>query len=151
MAETAAAADLLAQAGSSSASAGARRAGVARCRGVRLFGFDHDEAREKTALFRAAIAGAGVAPPMQAAGRERDASGPAPLARPRRPHLVGFRLTRDRRLGREQGMNLMSSTLLLEDTQVPFDDSRPSRSSSSRGLDEGRPHPGAARLGEPQR
>src|SRR5947208_1732797 len=62
MAETAAAADLLAD--------GRLQLGVSRgspepaWHGAEAFGYsvDHDEAREKTALFRAAIAGAGVAP-----------------------------------------------------------------------------------------
>src|SRR5262249_10302984 len=62
MAETAAAADLLA--------GGRLQLGVSRgspepaWRGAEAFGYsvDHDEAREKTALFRAAIAGAGVVP-----------------------------------------------------------------------------------------
>src|SRR2546423_14556329 len=60
MAETAAAADLLAD--------GRLQLGVSRgspepaWHGAEAFGYsvDHDEAREKTALFRAAIAGAGV-------------------------------------------------------------------------------------------
>src|SRR3989442_8164009 len=62
MAETAAAADLLAD--------GRLQLGVSRgspepaWHGAEAFGYsgDHDEAREKTALFRAAGAGAGVAP-----------------------------------------------------------------------------------------
>src|SRR5512132_4098148 len=62
MAETAAAADLLA--------GGRLQLGVSRgspepaWHGAEAFGYsvDHDEAREKTALFRATIAGAGVAP-----------------------------------------------------------------------------------------
>src|SRR5438874_193469 len=68
MAETAAAADLLAD--------GRLQLGVSRgspepaWHGAEAFGYsvDHDEAREKTALFRAAIAGAGVAP-ADAGGR----------------------------------------------------------------------------------
>src|SRR5579872_7186181 len=62
MAETAAAADLL--------GGGRLQLGVSRgspepaWRGAEAFGYstDHDEAREKTALFRAAISGAGVVP-----------------------------------------------------------------------------------------
>src|SRR5437879_12714124 len=62
MAETAAAADLLA--------GGRLQLGVSRgspepaWHGAEAFGYsvDHDEPREKTALFRAAIAGAGVVP-----------------------------------------------------------------------------------------
>src|SRR5207302_7971040 len=68
MAETAAAADLLAD--------GRLQLGVSRgspepaWHGAETFGYsaDHDEAREKTALFRAAIAGGGVAP-ADAGGR----------------------------------------------------------------------------------
>src|SRR2546422_706923 len=72
MAETAAAADLLAD--------GRLQLGVSRgspepaWHGAEAFGYsvDHDEAREKTALFRAAIAGAGVAP-ADAGGRPGNA------------------------------------------------------------------------------
>ena len=69
MAETAAAADLLAD--------GRLQLGVSRgspepaWHGAEAFGYlvDHDEAREKTALFRAAIAGPASPPPTRAAGR----------------------------------------------------------------------------------
>ncbi len=72
--------------------------------------------------FRAAIAGAGVAP-ADADGRP----GNAMLAvQPQSPGLAdriwwgsGSRETAV--WAGEQGMNLMSSTLLLENTQVPFD------------------------------
>ena len=104
MAETAAAADLLA--------GGRLQLGVSRgspepaWRGAEAFGYsvDLDDARDKTALFRAAIAGAGVVP-ADGGGRpgEADARRPAAVARPRRPDLVGLRLTRDRRLGRRAG------------------------------------------------
>jgi alkanesulfonate monooxygenase SsuD/methylene tetrahydromethanopterin reductase-like flavin-dependent oxidoreductase (luciferase family) len=123
MAETAAAADLL---------AGSRlQLGVSRgspepaWRGAEAFGYsiDHDEAREKTALFRNAIAGAGVAP-ADAGGRPAGAMLPV---QPQSPGLAdriwwgsGSRETAV--WAAEQGMNLMSSTLLLEDTQVPFDE-----------------------------
>jgi len=122
MAETAAAADLLA--------GGRLQLGVSRgspepaWRGAEAFGYsvDADEARDKTALFRAAIAGAGVVP-ADVGGRP----GGARLAV--QPQSSGL----DERIwwgsgsretavwAGEQGMNLMSSTLLLEDTQVPFD------------------------------
>src|SRR4029077_17169209 len=92
--------------------------------GAEAFGYsvDPDEAREKTALFRAAIADAGVAP-ADAGGRP----GNAMLAvQPQSPGLAdriwwgsGSRETAV--WAGEQGMNLMSSTLLLEDTKVPFD------------------------------
>ena len=123
MAEAAAAADLLA--------GGRLQLGVSRgspepaWRGAEAFGYpaDADDAREKTALFRAAIAGAGVVP-ADAGGRP----GTAMLAvQPQSPGLSdriwwgsGSRETAV--WAGEQGMNLMSSTLLLEDTRVPFDE-----------------------------
>jgi alkanesulfonate monooxygenase SsuD/methylene tetrahydromethanopterin reductase-like flavin-dependent oxidoreductase (luciferase family) len=122
MAETAAAADLLA--------GGRLQLGVSRgspepaWHGAEAFGYsvDPDEAREKTALFRAAIAGAGVAP-ADAGGRPGNAMLPV---QPQSPGLAdriwwgsGSRETAI--WAGKQGMNLMSSTLLLEDTQVPFD------------------------------
>src|SRR5260221_4788842 len=122
MAETAAAADLLAD--------GRLQLGVSRgspepaWHGAEAFGYsvDHDEAREKTALFRAAIAGAGVAP-ADAGGRPGNAM---LQVQPQSPGLAdriwwgsGSRETAV--WAGEHGMNLMSSTLLLEDTQVPFD------------------------------
>jgi alkanesulfonate monooxygenase SsuD/methylene tetrahydromethanopterin reductase-like flavin-dependent oxidoreductase (luciferase family) len=123
MAETAAAADLLA--------GGRLQLGVSRgspepaWHGAEAFGYsvDHDEAREKTALFRTAIAGAGVAS-ADAGGRPANAMLPV---QPQSPSLAdriwwgsGSRETAV--WAGEQGMNLMSSTLLLEDTQVPFDE-----------------------------
>ncbi|HST17349.1 MAG TPA: LLM class flavin-dependent oxidoreductase [Gaiellaceae bacterium] len=123
MAEEAAAADLLA--------GGRLQLGVSRgspepaWRGGEAFGYsiDQDESRRKTALFRAAIVGAGVVP-ADAGGRPGDAT----LAvQPQSPGLAeriwwgsGSRETAV--WAGEQGMNLMSSTLLLEDTQVPFDE-----------------------------
>jgi alkanesulfonate monooxygenase SsuD/methylene tetrahydromethanopterin reductase-like flavin-dependent oxidoreductase (luciferase family) len=123
MAEDAAVADLL--------SGGRLQLGVSRgspepaWRGAEAFGYaaDADEAREKTALFRAAIAGAGVVH-ADAGGGPADAK----LAiQPQSPELSdriwwgsGSRETAT--WAGEQGMNLMSSTLLLEDTQVPFDE-----------------------------
>jgi alkanesulfonate monooxygenase SsuD/methylene tetrahydromethanopterin reductase-like flavin-dependent oxidoreductase (luciferase family) len=122
MAETAAAADLLAD--------GRLQLGVSRgspepaWHGAEAFGYsvDQDEARQKTALFRAAIAGSGVVP-ADVGGRP----GNAMLAvQPQSPGLSdrvwwgsGSRGTAV--WAAEQGMNLMSSTLLLEDTKVPFD------------------------------
>jgi alkanesulfonate monooxygenase SsuD/methylene tetrahydromethanopterin reductase-like flavin-dependent oxidoreductase (luciferase family) len=121
MAEDAGAADLLA--------GGRLQLGVSRgspepaWRGAEAFGYSMDDAREKTALFRAAIAGAGVVR-ADAGG----APGDALLAvQPQSPGLAdriwwgsGSRETAV--WTGEQGMNLMSSTLLLEDTQVPFDE-----------------------------
>jgi len=123
MAETAAAADLL--------SGGRLQLGVSRgspepaWHGAEAFGhsLDPDDAREKTALFRRAISGAGVVR-ADVGGRPGDAM----LAvEPQSPGL-GDRIwwgsgTRQSAVWTaEQGMNLMSSTLLLEDTQVPFDE-----------------------------
>src|SRR5438445_444874 len=101
MAETAAAADLLAD--------GRLQLGVSRgspepaWHGAEGFGYsvDHDEAREKTALFRAAIAGAGVAP-ADAGGRPGNALLPV---QPQSPGLAALQpagpvlLTRTSHLG----------------------------------------------------
>ncbi len=123
MAETAAAADLLA--------GGRLQLGVSRgspepaWHGAEAFGYsvDPDEAREKTALFRTAITGTGVAP-ADVGGRPGSAMLPV---QPQSPGLAdriwwgsGSRETAV--WAGEQGMNLMSSTLLLEDTKVPFDE-----------------------------
>jgi alkanesulfonate monooxygenase SsuD/methylene tetrahydromethanopterin reductase-like flavin-dependent oxidoreductase (luciferase family) len=127
MAEESAAADLL--------SDGRLQLGVSRgspetaLHGSRAFGYvpaegqdDGDMARQHTALFRAAIAGAAVvdADPRMAPGGGRLA------VQPQSPGLVdriwwgsGTRATAE--WTAEQGMNLMSSTLLSEDTGVPFD------------------------------
>lgn len=124
MAEDAAAADLIA--------GGRLQLGLSRgspetaLNGYENFGYvpaegrtDADDARTKTELFRAAIAGAGVA---------RAARGPGILAiEPQSAGLTdriwwgsGTRATA--KWTGEQGMNLMSSTLLTEDTGVPFDE-----------------------------
>lgn len=116
MAEEAAAVDLI--------SGGRLQLGLSRgspetaVDGFESFGYTADTAREKTEIFRAAIAGSPMA---------RDHQG-APLAiEPRSPGLSeriwwgsGTRATAEW-VG-EQGMNLMSSTLLVEDTGVPFDE-----------------------------
>jgi alkanesulfonate monooxygenase SsuD/methylene tetrahydromethanopterin reductase-like flavin-dependent oxidoreductase (luciferase family) len=132
MAEEAAAADLIsAHAGGE----GRLQLGVSRgspetaLDGAHQFGFvppegqtDADLARAKTELFRAAIAGAGVAP---ANPQMTGTSGLLPI-QPQSPGLAdriwwgsGTRATAQ--WTAEQGMNLMSSTLLTEDTGVPFD------------------------------
>ncbi|PFG41083.1 alkanesulfonate monooxygenase SsuD/methylene tetrahydromethanopterin reductase-like flavin-dependent oxidoreductase (luciferase family) [Georgenia soli] len=128
MAEEAAAADLI--------SGGRLQLGVSRgspetaLRGYESFGYvpgegrtDADMARGHTEIFRAAIAGAGVA-----RADPRRTGTDAPLAvQPLSPGLPdriwwgsGTRATA--RWTAEQGMNLMSSTLLSEDTGVPFDE-----------------------------
>ena len=123
MAEEAAVADLLA--------GGRLQLGVSRgspepaYRGAEALGYsvDPEDAREKTARFRAAIAGAGVVP-ADAGGRP----GSALLAvQPQSPGLAdriwwGSGTRETAVWAGEQGMNLMSSTLLLEDTDVPFDE-----------------------------
>src|SRR6185437_4672093 len=78
--------------------------------------------REKTALFRKAVAGTGVVH-ADIGGRPGDAMLPV---QPRSPGLAdriwwGSGSRETAAWAGEQGMNLMSSTLLLEDTQVPFD------------------------------
>jgi alkanesulfonate monooxygenase SsuD/methylene tetrahydromethanopterin reductase-like flavin-dependent oxidoreductase (luciferase family) len=129
MAEEAAATDLL---------SGARlQLGVSRgspetaLRGSEAFGYvplegssDADLAREKTALFLAAVEGQAVvdADPRMTGGR----TGRLPI-QPQSPGLreriwwgSGTRATAE--WTARQGMNLMSSTLLVEDTGVPFDE-----------------------------
>jgi alkanesulfonate monooxygenase SsuD/methylene tetrahydromethanopterin reductase-like flavin-dependent oxidoreductase (luciferase family) len=99
-------------------------------RGYEAFGYvpedgssDADDARARTALFRSAISGAGMAQANPAMTGSR-----GPLAiEPQSPGLneriwwgSGTRATA--KWAGEQGMNLMSSTLLTEDTGVPFDE-----------------------------
>lgn len=132
MAEEAAAADLIsAHAGGE----GRLQLGVSRgspetaLDGAHSFGYvppegesDADLARAKTEVFRAAIAGAGVAP---ANPQMTGTTGMLPI-QPQSPGLAdriwwgsGTRATAE--WTARQGMNLMSSTLLTEDTGVPFD------------------------------
>ncbi len=127
MAEAAAVADLL--------SGGRLQLGVSRgspepaYRGADAFGYappegttDADYARTKTALFRAAIAGAGVVRADAGGGPSQDLL----AIQPQSPGLTeriwwGSGSRETAAWAGEQGMNLMSSTLLLEDTSVPFD------------------------------
>jgi alkanesulfonate monooxygenase SsuD/methylene tetrahydromethanopterin reductase-like flavin-dependent oxidoreductase (luciferase family) len=126
MAEEAAAADLI--------GGGRLQLGISRgspepaLRGSESFGYvpgdgetDADLARRKTELFRAAIAGAGVA----RADTGMTGTNAMLAIQPQSPGLAeriwwgaGTRATA--KWTAEQGMNLMSSTLLTEDTGVPF-------------------------------
>jgi alkanesulfonate monooxygenase SsuD/methylene tetrahydromethanopterin reductase-like flavin-dependent oxidoreductase (luciferase family) len=128
MAELAAATDLI--------SDGRLQLGVSRgspepaLRGAESFGHvprdgdsDADLARAHTAAFRSAIAGAGVAQADPAMTGAR-----AMLAiQPQSPGLAdriwwGSGTRQTAAWAAQQGMNLMSSTLLSEDTGVPFDE-----------------------------
>src|SRR3954462_15872173 len=126
MAEEAAAVDVIAggrlQLG---LSRGAREPAL---RGAESFGYvpadgqtDADLARLKTERFRAAIAGAGMAPSDPAMTGVQQMLPIQPLS-PGLPERIwwgaGTRATA--KWTAEQGMNLMSSTLLTEDTGVPF-------------------------------
>ena len=128
-AEEAAATDLLAD--------GRLQLGVSRgspetaLRGSEAFGYvppegttDADLAREKTALFLAAIRGATV---VDADPGTTGGAGGRLAVQPQSPGLAdriwwgaGTRATGE--WAARQGMNLMSSTLLVEDTGVPFDE-----------------------------
>jgi len=123
MAEEAAAADLLA--------GGRLQLGVSRgspepaWQGAEAFGYpvESNDARDKTALFRKAISGAGVV----AGDIGGKPGGPMLAVQPQSPGLVdriwwGSGTRESAVWVAEQSMNLMSSTLLLEDTQVPFDE-----------------------------
>jgi alkanesulfonate monooxygenase SsuD/methylene tetrahydromethanopterin reductase-like flavin-dependent oxidoreductase (luciferase family) len=129
MAEEAAATDLL--------SDGRLQLGISRgspetaLRGSEAFGYvppegssDADLARDKTALFLAAIEGQTVVdadPRMTGGAAGRLAIQPSsPELRDRIWWGSGTRATAE--WAARQGMNLMSSTLLVEDTGVPFDE-----------------------------
>jgi alkanesulfonate monooxygenase SsuD/methylene tetrahydromethanopterin reductase-like flavin-dependent oxidoreductase (luciferase family) len=128
MAEDAAVADLL--------SGGRLQLGVSRgspepaYRGADAFGYsppegtdDAEYSQAKLDLFRAAIAGAGV---VHADVGGRPGPGILPI-QPQSPGLSeriwwGSGTRKTAAWVATQGMNLMSSTLLLEDTSVPFDE-----------------------------
>lgn len=84
---------------------------------------DADEARAHTELFRAAIDGAGVV----LANPQMSGHSGALAIQPQSPGLSeriwwGSGTRKTAVWAAEQGMNLMSSTLLTEDTGVPFDE-----------------------------
>ncbi|WP_213814866.1 LLM class flavin-dependent oxidoreductase [Glaciihabitans sp. dw_435] len=128
MAEEAAAADLI--------SDGRLQLGISRgspetaLRGYESFGYvpgegrsDADDARAKTEIFRAAIEGAGVVRANPQMSREAGLLS----IEPQSPGLAdriwwGSGSRQTAKWAGEQGMNLMSSTLLTEDTGVPFDE-----------------------------
>src|SRR6201989_2542090 len=128
MAEDAAAADLIA--------GGRLQLGISRgspepaLRGAEAFGYvprdgetDADVARAHTAMFRAAISGTGV---VRSAPAMTGFDAPLPI-QPQSPGLAdriwwGSGTRGTAAWVAEQGMNLMSSTLLTEDTGVPFDE-----------------------------
>jgi alkanesulfonate monooxygenase SsuD/methylene tetrahydromethanopterin reductase-like flavin-dependent oxidoreductase (luciferase family) len=128
MAEDAAAADLL--------SGGRLQLGVSRgspepvYRGFEAFGYrtpegmsDGDYSHAKLDLFRAAISGAGIAP-VDAGGAPGPGVLPIQPQSPGLPDRIWWGSGSRKTAGwvGAQGMNLMSSTLLLEDTSVSFDE-----------------------------
>ena len=126
MAEEAAAADLI--------SGGRLQLGVSRgspetvLRGAESFGYrpaegesDADAARRKTEVFLAAIGGAAVAHRPGPDRGQRWPGHPAPVAGPGRPDRWGSGTRATAQWAAQAGMNLQSSTLLSEDTGVPFD------------------------------
>ena len=122
MAEDAAAADLLA--------GGRLQLGISRgspepaWRGAEAFGhsIDPGDVHETTARFRAAIAGAGVVAADAGGGPSESMLSVQPQSPGLTDRIWWGSATRASAVWvAQQGMNLMSSTLLLEDTQVPFD------------------------------
>src|SRR5689334_7835423 len=121
MAEDAAVADLLA--------GGRLQLGVSRgspepaYRGYEAFGPASPDPRAKLDLFMAAISGAGV---VHADAGGRPGSSTLPI-QPQSPGLAeriwwGSGSRETAKWVGEYGLNMMSSTLLLEDTKVPFDE-----------------------------
>jgi alkanesulfonate monooxygenase SsuD/methylene tetrahydromethanopterin reductase-like flavin-dependent oxidoreductase (luciferase family) len=147
MAEDAAVADLLA--------GGRLQLGISRgspepaWHGAEAFGhaMDADDVRAKTATFRAAISGAGVVR-ADAGGRPGEVMLPV---QPQSPGLAkriwwGSGTRESAAWVGEQGMHLMSSTLLLEDTEVPFDELQAEQIGIFREAWQGAGHPGSPRV-----
>ena len=153
MAEDAAVADLLA--------GGRLQLGISRgspepaWHGAEAFGYavDADDVREKTTIFRAAISGEGVVR-ADAGGRPGDILLPV---QPQSPGLAqriwwGSGTRESAAWVGEQGMHLMSSTLLLEDTEVPFDELQAEQIADlPRRVDGGGSRGDASGLGQSQR
>ncbi|THG33179.1 LLM class flavin-dependent oxidoreductase [Naasia lichenicola] len=99
-------------------------------RGSEAFGYvpaegrtDADDAREKTEVFRAAIAGAGIAQSNPQMTGRSTALAITPQSDGLSDRIWWGSGTRQTAIwAAQQGMNLMSSTLLTEDTGVPFDE-----------------------------
>ena len=147
MAEDAAVADLLA--------GGRLQLGISRgspepaWHGAEAFGYtvDADDARTKTEIFRAAISSTGVVR-ADAGGRPGDVLLPI---QPQSPGLAeriwwGSGTRESAAWVGEQGMNLMSSTLLLEDTKVPFDELQAEQIAIFRDAWKGAGHAGTPRV-----
>jgi alkanesulfonate monooxygenase SsuD/methylene tetrahydromethanopterin reductase-like flavin-dependent oxidoreductase (luciferase family) len=147
MAEDAAVADLIA--------GGRLQLGISRgspepaWHGAEAFGYamDTEQVREKTEIFRVAIAGAGVVR-ADAGGRPGDVLLPV---QPQSPGLSeriwwGSGTRESAAWVGEQGMHLMSSTLLLEDTKVPFDELQAEQIQIFRDAWKAAGHPGAPRV-----
>jgi alkanesulfonate monooxygenase SsuD/methylene tetrahydromethanopterin reductase-like flavin-dependent oxidoreductase (luciferase family) len=122
-------------------------------RGYEVFGHvpeegatDADDARRRTAIFRAAITGVGIAP----ANPQMRLSGLLPI-QPQSPGLReriwwGSGTRQTAKWAGEQGMNLMSSTLLTEDTGVPFGDLQAEQIAIFRAAWAEAGHPGTPRV-----
>ena len=141
MAEEAAATDLIA--GGNRLQLGLSRGSPETAlNGFESFGYDGDSSRQKTEIFRAAIDGAAIA---------RGARGGVLPIEPHSPGLSeriwwgsGTRATAE--WTGEQGMNLMSSTLLTEDTGVPFDELQLEQIEMYRAAYKEAGHPGTPRV-----
>ena len=123
-------------------------------RGYEAFGYvpvdgntDADDARETTEIFRTAIEGVGVAP---ADPKMTGRAGLLPI-QPQSPGLSeriwwGSGTRASAKWTGEMGMNLMSSTLLTEDTGVPFGDLQAEQIAIYRAAWKEAGHPGTPRV-----